>query len=160
MTYARKLRTEKRGKKRLVQDIVEADVPEAPKRTHMDEDGPVLSTEDLQHQLQDLTKERAALISEKEDWEKERNALLGQVQTAAASALDSVRSVLCSFFSPFQVDFILTGKPIKHWNEDDIGRALTLRSLSPKAYRYLREKCKFPFSSVSDSESLDVKGAS
>lgn len=37
---------------------------------------------------------------------------------------------------------------INHWSEDDISEAIKLRSLSLKSYKYLREKCKFPFPSV------------
>ena len=42
-------------------------------------------------------------------------------------------------------------KKVRHWHEDDISRALTFRSISPKAYRHVSEKNKLPYSSENTS---------
>lgn len=133
----------------------------------MQEQGQVEKTEELQHQLEQTKKEndvekamrevenaewekekmmweneKAQWVNEKSNWEKERSAMLHQLNDAHASATAIVRDNLGQHFSFSQVEFLLTGKPAYHWSEDDISRAVSLRSLSPKAYKYLWEECR------------------
>ena len=93
--------------------------------------------------------ERDALLEEKGAWEKERAFLQQQRESAYIDATDDVRNSLSKYFSSSQITSILTAKPVKLLQDEDISKALTLRSLSPKAYRYLREKVGFPFPSSS-----------
>lgn len=45
--------------------------------------------------------------------------------------------LLSNFFSKTQIEMILKKKTnVYKWNEHDIASAITLRSLSPKAYRF------------------------
>ena len=94
-------------------------------------------------------REKSNFKEERAMWMKERLSLYQDIQNAYSSASALARDSLKQYFSESQVEFFLKGKPIAHWGEDDISKALTLRSLSPKAYRYLRENCKFPFPSFS-----------
>lgn len=56
-----------------------------------------------------------------------------------------VHSIFSKLFTPTQIDAILNGnKKIYKWTPEDIASAISLRSVSPKAYRYLREKRHFP----------------
>ncbi|KAE9529984.1 hypothetical protein AGLY_011446 [Aphis glycines] len=55
------------------------------------------------------------------------------------------RSTLSNMFSPQQITMILhKKKKVGKWEPEDIASAITLRSISPKAYRYLRDKLEFP----------------
>jgi len=55
------------------------------------------------------------------------------------------RYILSGFFTPTQIEQILQPtKKIYKWTPEDISSAMTLRSISPKAYRYLRNKKRFP----------------
>lgn len=54
-------------------------------------------------------------------------------------------SLLSNIFTPTQIDMLLHPKLKAYkWTSDDISSAITLRSVSPKAYRYLRNKKCFP----------------
>lgn len=55
------------------------------------------------------------------------------------------RYILSGFFTPTQIEQILQPtKKIYKWTPEDISSAIILRSISPKAYRYLRNKKSFP----------------
>lgn len=56
---------------------------------------------------------------------------------------------LSKFSSASQIDSIFNDSKITRWTDDDMSKAITLRSLSPKAYRYIKEVCSFPYPSVS-----------
>ena len=144
----RESRAAKRGMKKLIQDI------ECPSTANELQESPneeprVITMEEVQEELQQVKAERDALLAEKREWEIERSILREQIDKTSVAVKDVVRSNLIKYFSPSQVDFLLTGIPVKHWCEDDISRALTLRYLSPKAYRYLRNTVQFPYPSIS-----------
>ncbi|KAK4320197.1 hypothetical protein Pmani_008960 [Petrolisthes manimaculis] len=46
-----------------------------------------------------------------------------------------------------KIDSMLHDRPVKYWQDEGICKALTLQSLSPKWYRYLREVIKLPLPS-------------
>lgn len=53
--------------------------------------------------------------------------------------------ILSQLFTPTQIEYLCHPlKKIYRWTPEDISSAITLRSVSPKAYRYLRNKKKFP----------------
>lgn len=53
--------------------------------------------------------------------------------------------LLSKLFTPTQINMILYPKlKVYKWTPDDISSAITLRSISPKAYRYLRDQKHFP----------------
>lgn len=51
-------------------------------------------------------------------------------------------------FTPGQIKKLLTKKNIR-WSAEDISAAISLRSVSPKGYRYLKNHRKYPLPSVS-----------
>lgn len=56
-----------------------------------------------------------------------------------------LNKILCGMFTDTQIKLILEPKKkVYKWTEDDIASAITLRSLSPKTYRYLRNEKKYP----------------
>lgn len=60
-----------------------------------------------------------------------------------------VRSILSSLFTEGQIKSLMFRKKRVKWNIDDYSAAISLRSVSPKAYRYLREKMNFPLPALS-----------
>jgi len=57
--------------------------------------------------------------------------------------------VLSGMFTETQIKLLLyPNKKVYKWTENDIANAITLRSLSPKAYRYLREEKKYPLPGI------------
>lgn len=53
--------------------------------------------------------------------------------------------ILSKFFTSTQINQILhPSKKVSKWLPEDISSAITLRSISPKAYRYLRNKKQYP----------------
>lgn len=55
------------------------------------------------------------------------------------------KNTLSNMFSPHQIEIMLNKKKkVAKWEPEDIASAMTLRSLSPKCYRYLRDKLEFP----------------
>ena len=56
---------------------------------------------------------------------------------------------LSKTFTPSQIDRLLEIGKQSQWSEDDIARGITLRSLSGKSYKYLRECLNFPIPSES-----------
>ena len=48
-------------------------------------------------------------------------------------------------FTPTQIDCMIEGKKKCHWTEEDIARGVTLRSISSKSYKYIRQHLNFPF---------------
>lgn len=53
--------------------------------------------------------------------------------------------ILSHLFTETQIDMLLNPKKkVYKWQPEDISSAITLRSISPKAYRYLREEKHFP----------------
>ncbi|KAK3890057.1 hypothetical protein Pcinc_005972 [Petrolisthes cinctipes] len=136
----RGIRADKRSRKRLLQDTE----PSCSRAIHTesDEQGePLLSARGLQQQFEELQRQRDAFLTEKTNWENEKTALLKKAESAFERVTATARGILSKTFSPTQVEYILTGIPIRNWCKDDISQALTLHNLSPKAYKYLRCKC-------------------
>lgn len=58
--------------------------------------------------------------------------------------------LLKPFFTLTQINYFLnSNKKITKWSEDDICSAIALRSISPKAYKYLKYKKKIPLPCIS-----------
>ena len=134
--------------KRFILDI-EGSATSGELQEHKHEDPQACYKEMLEQQLQEVKAERDVLLAEKEEWEKEKFELRAEIDKAFSDATSRVRDNLKKYFSSSQVEFFLTGVPVKHWKEDDISQALTLRYLSPKAYRYLRSTLHLPYPSNS-----------
>jgi len=57
---------------------------------------------------------------------------------------------LSSVFTPGQIKMLLNLSQKKtHWSSEDIAAAMSLRSVSPKAYVYLRKARNIPLSGMS-----------
>lgn len=64
-----------------------------------------------------------------------------------------VADLLNNIFSKTQIEVLLNKKKrVAKWSSDDIASAITLRSISPKAYRYLRDKLNYPLPGIAKIE--------
>lgn len=55
-----------------------------------------------------------------------------------------IENILRPIFSKTQIAAIISKKYVRHWPDEDISTALTLRSMSPKCYEYLRTEKGIP----------------
>ncbi|CAI6348402.1 unnamed protein product [Macrosiphum euphorbiae] len=64
---------------------------------------------------------------------------------------------LSGIFTSTQINLILNKKKAYKWSDEDLSSAISLRSISPKGYRYLREKKKYPLPALSTLRSWACK---
>ena len=77
---------------------------------------------------------------------REKNANI--VTKVTQEQLDKqVEKILKPLLTKTQIQVLLENKTVRYWPEDDIGQAITLRSISPKCYKYLRDVRGFPLPS-------------
>ena len=77
---------------------------------------------------------------------KERNSKRTEFRT-------KITEILQPFFSPTQINFFIDKKKIRKWTDDDIAAALALKSVSPKAYKFIKCSWKLPLPDVSKLDS-------
>ncbi|XP_036148853.1 uncharacterized protein LOC105834939 isoform X2 [Monomorium pharaonis] len=77
---------------------------------------------------------------------KKNNLLMKKVKrlqtekTVTKRVIENVQNALKKIFTPKQIDLLMNNKRKRvKWGLEDISAAITLRSISPKAYRFLRE---------------------
>lgn len=98
----------------------------------------------LKARIVSLTKERVSL---KVDICKYQGVIDSLKQKQESSKIETEAAIFMALngrFSSNQIQSIITGKPVYSWREEDIVKALTLRSLSPKAYRFILKKWQIP----------------
>lgn len=62
---------------------------------------------------------------------------------------EKASKLLSNIFSETQIKMIMNPKgKVKQWSPEDIASSITLRSVSPKAYCYLRDKLNFPLPGI------------
>lgn len=112
----------------------------------------------LSHLRAEIEKEKAStlFLSNQIEYWKNKASAYQQLAIFEKHRLNSQLSdfdfVLSSFFSSGQIQAIHLGAEWKNkirWSPEDISNAISLQSVSPKAYRYLSIKCNFPLPSVS-----------
>lgn len=82
--------------------------------------------------------------------EVEKASLYNQLQCADKKDVhNEVQRILGKIFSPGQIKVLLNRNKKIRWNNEDISCAISLRSVSAKAYRYLRNKLKYPLPALS-----------
>ena len=90
---------------------------------------------ELQKKYDDIQRENEKIEEENRRLVKKLNEKNDLVTIGTASK---------KLFTPGQIRRLIKQKRVC-WSSDDIASAISLRSVSPKAYRYLRQTCKFPF---------------
>lgn len=119
--------------------------------------------------MQELSKEKMALLDVIEEIKKQADALraentkkntecnnyyreIAEIRDCLSNVTERTsidiknlgRSTSC-----LQVESLFSGKRTSRWTEDEISKALTLKSLSHYTYAFLREKWQFPLPSRS-----------
>lgn len=94
-----------------------------------------ISCDDLRHKIKKLEKENRKL--------REVNEALKE-KVGQMYSLPELENIFSSIFSKTQLNSIMTKKSVRHWPDEDVSAAFTLRSMSPKFYEYLRTKKGFP----------------
>lgn len=62
---------------------------------------------------------------------------------------EKAAKLLSNIFSETQIKMIINPKgKVKQWSPEDIASSITLRSVSPKAYCYLRNKLNYPLPGI------------
>lgn len=103
----------------------------------------------LKAKIVSLTKERDSLKVDICKHQGIIDSLKQKLENSKMKNKTAISTVLNGHFSSNQIQSIITGKPVHSWSEEDVAKALTLRSLSPKAYSFIREKWQFPLPSSS-----------
>lgn len=83
--------------------------------------------------------------------EVEKYSLFSQLKTInqPSEVEFQVRNILSQIFSPGQITVLMNRNKKIQWSSEDISCAISLRSVSAKAYRYLRTKLKYPLPALS-----------
>lgn len=104
----------------------------------------------IQQLLQELEKTKTTLskVQKENDMLKKAQEKKTPVKTNdnIIDHENDVQNKLSKFFTKTQIQYFLQPqKRIQKWENEDIIGAITLRSISPKAYNYLRLTLGFPY---------------
>ena len=90
-----------------------------------------------------LARERRSHEAAERRWRREEANLLAALDKAKKEASE-LREVVSRVLTDRQVSRLRTGRRVR-WEEEDVVRSLSLRCISRKGYRYLREKLNFRY---------------
>lgn len=127
------------------------------------EDRSQTTQEELLKKLELLEKENVNLKRELQEKDvksekliNENKYLLGQyncmMKNEKKELYDEIKTLLSPYFTDTQISLIVnkkSGSHKPHWTFDDVCAAISLHSISPKCYKYLKEVKNFPLPSVS-----------
>ena len=99
-------------------------------------------SEELQRKINQLEKENIKL--RKENNELKSTVFDLEAKCSRMYSYSDLEILLSPIISKTQLNAILNKRKVKHWPDEDISAAFTLRSFSPKCYEYLRTKRGFP----------------
>lgn len=94
-----------------------------------------------------LLKKIKQLEEENRKLQEENGALKASIsdpEVNHSEVHDKIENILKPIFSKTQIDAIISKRSVRHWPDEDISAAFTLRSMSPKCYEYLRTKKGIP----------------
>ncbi|XP_071572048.1 uncharacterized protein [Temnothorax nylanderi] len=110
----------------------------------------------LKLQMSEKNKEIEQLVAEVKDMKKIIKDLQAKLEAThedekkiKEDSENEMRELLRTYFTEGQIRCIIKKRKWIHWSIDDYAAAISLRSISPKAYRYLRLKLNFPLPSLS-----------
>nr|CAH7725047.1 unnamed protein product [Callosobruchus chinensis] len=110
-----------------------------------------INIDEMETNIEDVSELVIGRLQEKIKMLEEENKKLKQeVTVVEQSAFQKYEHILATVFTPGQIRKLLdSGKNRKfRWTPEDIASAVSLRSVSPKAYRYLRAN-KYPLPALS-----------
>lgn len=105
----------------------------------------------LEKQNAELKDEVVKLNSRIKKLEREKKSVNCEIIDVQTSKNVDIRvtEILSTVFSPGQIKVLISKKKKIKWSHEDICCAIALRSVSAKAYRYLRNKLKYPLPGMS-----------
>lgn len=107
----------------------------------------------LHQRIEELEKQVTQVLLEKENLEKDNVTLREEVEALKGCNLkdrdSKIHEILSRFFTPGQIHCILHPERHIRWSPEDVASAISLKSISSKAYRYLRNKLKYPLPDIS-----------
>lgn len=106
-----------------------------------------LIIDNLKAKLATITRERDALQVDNLKYKEIAKSLRTEVAHFRNDCKHEVYKALAGHFTSTQIEALVTKMPVTSWKEEDISKALGLRSLSPKACHFIREKWKIPLPS-------------
>lgn len=97
-----------------------------------------------------LKKALAALVSETKLLKRRLATINKRQKQLQKNVEEKVKSMLSPFFTPAQIRMYMNPKQKKtHWSQEDIAAAISFKSVSPKAYRYVRKLKQIPLPALS-----------
>lgn len=103
--------------------------------------------EELTKKLKEITANYKKEESKVSKLRSERKAIIKHTRQ---ETMQQITNALSTVFTPNQIKMLLSpGKRKTRWSIDDIAAAISLRSISPKAYRYLKYSMKIPLPAMS-----------
>ncbi|XP_077276724.1 uncharacterized protein LOC143905279 [Temnothorax americanus] len=115
----------------------------------------VMQLRNSEEEKQQLFEEKQQLLEENQDLEQKNEQLNKQISQLQAEVTKIMKNkqkeaeaiatnALSKVFTPGQISILMSTQNRVHWSHEDIMSAISLRSLSPKAYKYLRNVKKVP----------------
>ncbi len=108
---------------------------------------------ELEEENQYLRNHNQQLMISQDKLMRDKSALMKKLKSVKESKTvnipDQVKNILAPHFTSTQIDVLLRKRRPKKWSDDDIALALSLRSVSIKAYRFLRSRFNYPLPCLS-----------
>ena len=109
------------------------------------------------NKLEEMNKELCTnitqLTEENKTLKNNSDSLLEQLKnvqsTSSQKRIGEIQKILSTVFTQGQIRCLLKKNRNPRWSNEDISAAISLRSVSTKAYRYLRNKLNFPLPALS-----------
>lgn len=100
--------------------------------------------------VQKLRWTNASLLSQVKSLKRQLHEKDKRLKMQKKEIKKSVQEILSTCFTPGQIKMLLNPMQKKtRWSSEDIASAISLRSVSPKAYRYLKKTRKIPLPGMS-----------
>ena len=108
-----------------------------------------VAEKDLRLQLMELKAQHEKTLAQCRFWQNKCQSMANQQKSEQLLLKNQYKDMLSKVFTPGQIRLLFNpGKKIK-WSPDDISSAISLKCVSSKAYRYLRNVVKLPLPAVS-----------
>lgn len=108
---------------------------------------PAISRGNLDLQLLKAKQENKALLAELAKMERITMSQDKEI-VKLKEQLKNCKSQLSQYMSSSQIDCVFRKKAVHRWEDEDISHAISLRNLSNKAYKYVKNEWKIPLPSV------------
>lgn len=102
----------------------------------------------LYQRVMKLTQKMGDLVKENAELREELGTHKAHEKAYSEEAVLRMKASLLGTLTSTQADSLVTGKPVRPWEEDDIGTAIAITSLSSRTYNYFTKTLLLPLPSV------------